>query len=69
MFIHYGIYTLYERYAWVMAIENIPSAEYEARADECPDKIANRAVIELEFDGEIERCVFDNTPALHGGRE
>jgi alpha-L-fucosidase len=34
MFIHYGIYALYGRNEWVMALENIPVAEYEARADE-----------------------------------
>lgn len=36
---------------------------------ECPDTIANRAVIELVFAGEIERCVFGSTPALRGGQE
>ena len=36
---------------------------------DCPDDIANRAIIELEFEGEIERCVFGSTPALRGGKE
>ena len=33
MFVHYGLYTLYGRNEWVMALENIPVGEYEARAD------------------------------------
>lgn len=36
---------------------------------ECPDTIANRAVIELTFDGEIKRRVFGTTPALRGGEQ
>ncbi len=36
---------------------------------ECPDTIANRAVIELEFAGDVERCLFGSTPALRGGEE
>jgi alpha-L-fucosidase len=35
---------------------------------ECPDTIANRAIIELEFDGDIERCVFGSTPAMREGQ-
>jgi alpha-L-fucosidase len=38
MFIHYGIYALYGRNEWVMALENVPKAEYEARADEFQPK-------------------------------
>lgn len=37
--------------------------------DACPDEIANRAVIELEFAEDVQRCVFGKTPALRGGRE
>jgi alpha-L-fucosidase len=49
MFIHYGIYALYGRNEWVMALENIPKDEYEARADEfqpregCPREWAKLA--------------------------
>ena len=28
----------------------------------------NRAIIELEFDGDIERCVFGSTPAMREGQ-
>jgi len=37
--------------------------------DACPDDIANRAVIELEFAEDVQRCVFGKTPALRGGKE
>ena len=37
--------------------------------DECPDKIANRAIIELEFDGEPVHVRCSKRPALHGGKE
>jgi len=49
MFIHYGIYTVYGRNEWAMALENIPGAEYEARANEfqprpgCPREWAKLA--------------------------
>ncbi|RMD76043.1 MAG: alpha-L-fucosidase [Lentisphaerae bacterium] len=38
MFIHYGLYALYGRNEWVMALENIPVEEYEKRADEFKPK-------------------------------
>lgn len=38
MFIHFGVYSLYGRNEWVMALENIPLQEYEARADDFKPK-------------------------------
>ena len=49
MFVHFGIYALYGRSEWVMALENIPKDEYDARADEfqprpgCPREWAKLA--------------------------
>ena len=34
MFVHYGLYALYGRNEWVMALENIPVAEYEKKAND-----------------------------------
>ena len=36
---------------------------------ECPDQIANRAVIELEFDEPPVHKGCSKQPALHGGKE
>ena len=38
MFVHFGVYTLFGRNEWVMALENIPVEEYEARVDEFQPK-------------------------------
>jgi alpha-L-fucosidase len=49
MFVHYGLYAMYGRNEWVWALENIPRAQYEARADEfqprpgCPREWAKLA--------------------------
>ena len=49
MFVHYGLYALYGRNEWVWALENIPKAEYDARADDfqprpgCPREWAKLA--------------------------
>ena len=33
-----------------------------------PHTIANRAIIEVVFEGDIERCVFGSTPAMREGQ-
>lgn len=49
MFVHFGLYALYGRNEWVMALENIPVEEYERKADEfnpkpgCPREWAKLA--------------------------
>jgi len=37
--------------------------------EECPDEIANMAIIELEFDEEPVHKGCSKQPALHGGKE
>lgn len=66
MFIHYGIYALYGRNEWIMALEAIPASQYAARADELtPRAGCAREWVKLAVDAGMKYAVL--TTKHHDG--